>query len=57
MAMYGVTIVGAHVAGSTFFAPKNLFKIIGVSGMAKIMTHKFLSRGITPKRPEAIPQA
>jgi hypothetical protein len=40
-----------------FFAPRNLFKIIGINGMAKIIAHKLLSRETTPKRPEAIPQA
>jgi 2-polyprenyl-6-methoxyphenol hydroxylase-like FAD-dependent oxidoreductase len=40
-----------------FFAPKNLFKIVGVSGMAKIMAHKLLSKETLPKRPQAIPQA
>ena len=40
-----------------FFAPKNMFKIIGVSGMAKIMMHRFTSKRTTPRRPEAIPQA
>jgi len=40
-----------------FFAPGNLFKIVGVSGMAKIMMHKFLSKRTTPGRPQALPQA
>ncbi len=57
--MYDLIIVGTRAASpaTALLLARKGCKIVGASRMAKLMTRKVLPEGMTPKRPEAIPEA